>query len=409
MKRWKTVLFATLTFDDDHCKKVSLFDAMWESFTRDRLAYDKKYYKEHGKFPDDYPPEIWNGMKKRKKLVESLRQRPQWEFPKYQTGYDYMHPGRVGYGTQILVPDKDGFVKFLKRLRENIVNHYAPRHWDEDAKKMVRSVSRSSPSVFVKYLYCCEYGPNTLRPHYHLILFSNMSYHFLRGMVKLTWKNGYCDVSKVEVKPNETVTQAVMSYVSKYIYKPEFFENPYITSGILPRPHRGQSHGIGERYVDEVLLPNIKHVNELYKDKIKGDYHGYNRDYIKVLRNCFRVFSGGYVYNLPRYYKNLVLPQKLVRSVSMDYKTRTEVEREVWRVDGDAPISVALTSDVLDTLDEDFQREFEDIRRQHPEMSAADISLLLCDIHDAELRARDKASFAKLHDAYFKNARKYSM
>lgn len=409
MNRWKTVVFATLTFDPEHLKTMKFHDAVEDSFTRDRLKYDKAYYKEHHRFPDSYPAELFNGARKRQRLVELLAERPQIDFPKYAQGYDYMHPDRITHDTEVLVPDKDEWFRFMKRFRQSIVNYCYPRHWDSEKKVMVRDTRDEDffKRTSLKFLYTCEYGPNTLRPHYHMIVYGNAPYWLLKASIQESWQKGFVQVSRVKQSIVNEGTAAVVSYVAKYLYKPEFFENPYVTAGILPRAHCGHSHGLGESYVLEVLLPNIKHINKLFEDNIKGNYHGYNRDYIKALRSSMRVFSGGYMYNLPRYYKDKVSPKKRVKSISMDYKTRTMVEREVERTDGEAPLLVALASDVLDTIDERVQEDIDRIQAANPEKTFADCICIYDDMADADLRCRERSALAKLHDSYFKSARQY--
>lgn len=98
--------------------------------------------------------------------------------------------------------------KFLKRLRQQFFRDFGEK-------------------IDLKYFVLCEYGAKYLRPHYHLLLFSNDERinHFLFSRYTLKdkrynkfgisfWKYGFCDCKRL------STSESVMSYVSSYVSSP---------------------------------------------------------------------------------------------------------------------------------------------------------------------------------------------
>lgn len=109
------------------------------------------------------------------------------------------------------------------------------------------------------YYACQEYGDNTYRPHYHMLVFSNIRFEVLKSVFVGKWADfGAKDVSSQYYKNRACDFQAVVSpqgvarYVSKYITKPSVFESPFVSLGYVPRPRRFSSKGIGRRLRDSV-------------------------------------------------------------------------------------------------------------------------------------------------------------
>lgn len=408
MRNWKTTVFVTLTLDDDHIRYKKLGDLLDDCSANKRLAFDKSFYKRNGRFPLDseYPADVFDTDSNIDKCSELLDKRPQKDFPRYQQGYDFMHSERLNRDTLIAVPDKAEFSLFIKRLRQNIVNSLFPRHMDEETHKWIRD-KVDLKKCAIKYIYGCEYGPNTLRPHYHLVFYTNLTYWRFVDILRLTWQKGFDKCYQLHCDGEET--NAAISYVAKYLFKPEWFENPYVSTGIVPRPHRGFSHGIGLSYVDRVVKKNLAHIDCVFAGKIKGDYYGYNRDYLQAIQDSFRVVSGGYFYALPRYYKEKILPQTEKMTFSIDYKTRTKNVRKVKRTDSAHPFCIALTANLLDRIDEQMDRDFKLYREAHKEQTFADSACSYEIEISNTLRERDKVAAKRLRDAYWKKARKFSM
>lgn len=211
MRNWKTTVFVTLTLDDDHIRYKKLGDLLDDCSANKRLAFDKSFYKRNGRFPLDseYPADVFDTDSNIDKCSELLDKRPQKDFPRYQQGYDFMHSERLNRDTLIAVPDKAEFSLFMKRLRQNIVNSLFPRHMDEETHKWIRD-KVDLKKCAIKYIYGCEYGPNTLRPHYHLVFYTNLTYWRFVDILRLTWQKGFDKCYQLHCDGEET--NAAISY-----------------------------------------------------------------------------------------------------------------------------------------------------------------------------------------------------
>lgn len=100
------------------------------------------------------------------------------------------------------------------------------------------------------YLSCGEYGKNTTRPHYHLLVW-NLSDEQIEFLCSL-WKYGFYLIKPV----NRTSTDflKVSQYVSKYLVKPADQIPQIVKDGNCIRPRVHSSLGLG---VDSLTLPEI--------------------------------------------------------------------------------------------------------------------------------------------------------
>lgn len=99
----------------------------------------------------------------------------------------------------------------------------------------------------IKYFICGEYGPRTLRPHYHGVIFG-IDYPDFRTFFQNDWQSrfGFVDSSRIEYDNNKS-PQRVANYVSKYCSKGQF-ENPRVSEnpGCFEKPRRIMSKGLGK-------------------------------------------------------------------------------------------------------------------------------------------------------------------
>lgn len=116
---------------------------------------------------------------------------------------------------------------------------------------------RKNENIKFKYFLCGEYGSETYRPHYHMIIFNlpnrkNFVWHWERR-IHDAWRNGnvMCDV----------ITAARLNYVTKYMLKSEEFRTMK-ENGWQP-PFIKVSHGLGEGLV--------KRLN--YKQLYEGNFY----------------------------------------------------------------------------------------------------------------------------------------
>lgn len=135
----------------------------------------------------------------------------------------------------------------------------------------------------IKYFYAGEYGENTERPHYHMILMNcpldiNQFYsckvdplhkkaHWKSKELEKYWDKGYIDVAELE--------WSCAAYVARYCTKKLSFDNKdiYYMSGRLPEFVR-MSNGIGMDYYEENKNQIYQH-DEMVMKTVKGNTGSY--------------------------------------------------------------------------------------------------------------------------------------
>lgn len=93
----------------------------------------------------------------------------------------------------------------------------------------------------IRYFIVSEFGENTLRPHYHAIIFTEnkCTTELLNEAILDTWKNGYIvDVSRVR-------GDGALRYVANYILSP--------TQELRTLCLMSRRPGLGRRYVDRLI------------------------------------------------------------------------------------------------------------------------------------------------------------
>lgn len=163
-------------------------------------------------------------------------------------------------------------------------------------KRFRTSLKRSSGKTF-KYFITSEYGPTTLRPHYHGIFFGVFVDECRPFFSDWSSSKGFVKFDQINcLTPSDA--QGVARYVAKYCSK-GMFENPRVATGdVLPTFHL-ISKGLGASY----LSPE------------KINYHlakGHKKsDAIPIIAERLRYHSvDGFDYTLPRYYRNKIFDGK---------------------------------------------------------------------------------------------------
>lgn len=159
--------------------------------------------------------------------------------------------------------EKTEVMKWLKRGREAFKRHYGAR-------------------CDMKYWIVEEYGPQTTRPHFHC-LFWGISYKDYMRFFGNQWKQDYGWTKPTYIACNgkdaKTSLRKISAYVSKYVTKGQF-ENPLVQAGLMERPYRLISKGIGAEllgkdFFKEFLRPEVqalaKYTAEKYGVKEKED------------------------------------------------------------------------------------------------------------------------------------------
>ena len=112
----------------------------------------------------------------------------------------------------------------------------------------------------IRYFFCGEYGPRTLRPHYHAIIWfdsETLSKIFEQLLLK-SWSLGFVDFQFV----NSSAPQYVAKYVAGAAHLPEILQ--YKSTRLFhlqsKAPIIGYTNEDGERFQKEVINGNYGHV-----------------------------------------------------------------------------------------------------------------------------------------------------
>lgn len=124
---------------------------------------------------------------------------------------------------------------------ENGLAHVSKRDCQLFLKRL-REIVRKVSDVKLRYYLCSEYGPTTLRPHYHLVLF-NFPVDVLKAYdtILKAWSLGF-----VQVGP---LLDGGSSYVCKYLLAD--FDYSYYPR---KKPFSLMSKGLGKDFIDEKII-----------------------------------------------------------------------------------------------------------------------------------------------------------
>lgn len=101
------------------------------------------------------------------------------------------------------------------------------------------------------YFIVEEYGPQTSRPHFHILVFG-LSYADYMKYFGNPWKRDFGwtkPVYKEYTAGTKKDFNCMVRYVSKYVSK-GVFESPWVKDGFAPKPYRLISKGLGEGYLE---------------------------------------------------------------------------------------------------------------------------------------------------------------
>lgn len=263
----------------------------------------------------------------------------------------------------------------------------------------------------MKYFICSEYGPCTLRPHYHAIFFSNVCWERFAPFVYSSYTLGAIrKFHELELR-NGNISDAC-AYCAKYCCKPEEFENPYVVAGLIPKPFRLMSKGIGRDERERIVK-----ASKLYRG-IKRDgtreYYGYSAAYLDWLRLHLSRFSqdksgNWHIVKQPRYYTDFCFPQS--DHFTTIFKPDKDghyspVVRKTRRKNSESLLFMAYTRFMEDRYIQLCNDKLSELKAQFPTLSDSAL------IHKAEvervqnLRERYKrklSSFVKFYGKSFLN------
>lgn len=148
----------------------------------------------------------------------------------------------------------------------------------------------------IKYFITSEYGPRTLRPHYHGVIFGVDDIEF--RLLLSDWNKLY-GFTTYRLIPAHRCGGA-SRYVAKYCSK-GFFKNPYEVEGIVCPTFHLVSKGFGLSYVNRMKNYHLA----------EGDVLNKRLDrYFSLVGDRSRVFIGQFGYKMPRYYRNKIYGEK---------------------------------------------------------------------------------------------------
>lgn len=180
---------------------------------------------------------------------------------------------------------RDDCKRFLKRFRE-----YRRK--------------RGESTDFTYYI-TSEYGPLTLRPHYHGLLFGVRLNEFLPFLAK--WRKEYGFTTQREVSYlNQKSAMNTARYTAKYCAKGDF-ENPLVALNLVESNFHLISKGLGASY----LTPQkyAYHLALDFSPKCSARRE-YSDAYLEQIYNRMRVQVGAFSYHMPRYYKTKIFEHK---------------------------------------------------------------------------------------------------
>lgn len=126
--------------------------------------------------------------------------------------------------------DKRDLQLFMKKLRK----HHSKQL--KDYTEITTNSSSSSSDIKLRYYAVGEYGPETIRPHYHIILF-NLNPKTL-SEIQTIWGKGNVDIGHVTAKS--------ITYVTKYVITSR---NQYYGHRQKPFSTMSKQPGIGNNYL----------------------------------------------------------------------------------------------------------------------------------------------------------------
>lgn len=132
----------------------------------------------------------------------------------------------------------------LKILNRNGVISYVPVVCKRDIQLFLKRFRKLISPFKIRYFVVSEYGPDNLRPHYHMLLFNypNELYGKLNEFLELSWSNGF-----IRVDP---VNPARINYVTGYCLDsstlPEYLDKNFMLCSRRP--------GLGASFLDNDAL-----------------------------------------------------------------------------------------------------------------------------------------------------------
>lgn len=283
-------------------------------------------------------------------------------------------------GSKVLQLNKNHVQLWIKRLR-------------------MRYERKFGRKIDFKYFVCGEYGPNTGRPHYHGIFFTNDILPIYARQMFSDWEQMYgytkwSEVGKKKRKKRGSVS-AVGSYVAKYCAKPkqllteaELRIDGLIQAGIIQPTFYIMSKGIGNGYIQRMKrwhVPNIKNP----------------RDRVSVV--CDRSFyhEGKFKYKLPRFFRDRLYRMKFPCDARVwNQKKKCYENKIVYRYKSKNVLSLQIANEVRSRLLAEYNERISELVARYPHKSRAEMDIELVLAESAARMDRQKNIYSKLARFY---------
>ena len=186
------------------------------------------------------------------------------------------------------------------------------------------SLYRDRLQTGLSWFITSEYGPLTLRPHYHGIIFNIDEIDFVLYFLD-PWRKLYGFTSHTVLSFGSSESRRRCRYVAKYCAKANF-ENPLVKAGKVEPTFHIISKGIGKSYLNEQSI-NYHLAGFVDSPCSNGVY---STEYLERLLQSMSFNLNGRDYKLPRYYRETVFKdRKFLQSAFADYvSTRSVLLRE---------------------------------------------------------------------------------
>lgn len=154
-----------------------------------------------------------------------------------------------------------------------------------DLQLFLKRIRKAIEPDRIRFFACGEYGPSTLRPHYHMILFNFPALKDVYKIVNAKWSLGFTTVSTIKPAHFDYVAK----YCASYMYLPEYLRcksyRPFILCSRRP--------AIGYCYMSDAIV----------------DYHRRTLSISLVSRD-------GIKRNLPKYYRDRIFDDQMKADIS---------------------------------------------------------------------------------------------
>lgn len=175
----------------------------------------------------------------------------------------------------------------------------------QNALKRFRTGYKRANGVNLDFSYfiTSEYGPRTLRPHYHAIFFGVHKETLMPLLDDWRQRYGFVKVDNVRIDGNQS---AVAKYVGKYCSK-GVFENPLVEQGFVMSTFHLMSKGLGKAYLDDKAVQRYFHWPKERKYKVYDLVNPvYSDEFIEFVATGLRMYMDDNIfgYALPRYFKS---------------------------------------------------------------------------------------------------------